>query len=180
MISRVFQKTSGGKKVHISGLVRMNNSADFGASSLPPLMDAPAVAEPEPEPDHVHCFSNTSTNFAAPQRDLTMMTFFNNNPNYLTPSSNPNYVASSAFPWGQGSGSQFPGPGSLQDPNVIRSFLANYNMRKEREMVSVSQETGVSTENSSALSNLEMGKKAFGEEEADPIGPQDLDCIWSY
>lgn len=48
VISRVFQKSSGGKKIPISGLV---------ASSMPPLIDATA------EPGHVHCFSNSTVAF---------------------------------------------------------------------------------------------------------------------
>ncbi|KAK6123166.1 hypothetical protein DH2020_043068 [Rehmannia glutinosa] len=70
---------------------------------------------------------------------------------------------------------------SLKQP---RTFLANYGQnvnqgfRKERDIVSVSQETGLSTENSSVVSNLEMGKKGFEDEQEDPVvGPQDLDWM---
>ncbi|KAK6123041.1 hypothetical protein DH2020_043193 [Rehmannia glutinosa] len=184
VISRVFQKTSGGKKVHISGLIRMNSiENDFPPSTLPPLMDPSPLTnrttKPESEaqfesgPAHVHCFSNQ-------------------NPIFPSSSSNP-LDSASAFPWVQfptvqpGIGFQFPGSVPIQDPSIFRTFLANYGQnvnqgfRKERDMVSVSQETGLSTENSSVVSNIEMGKKGFEEEQEDPVvGPQDLDCIWSY
>ncbi|KAL0416727.1 UNVERIFIED_CONTAM: NAC domain-containing protein [Sesamum latifolium] len=99
----------------------------------------------------------------------------------------------SAFSWGQlppaqpGIGFQFPGPVPLPDPSIIRTFLANYGQntnppgfRKDGggggDIVSVSQET----ENSSVVSNAEMGKKAFDDQEEGGIGNQDLDCIWNY
>ncbi|GFP87468.1 NAC domain-containing protein 100 [Phtheirospermum japonicum] len=184
---RVFQKTSGGKKVHISGLVRMNSVQN----ELPPLMDhSPTFMKTKPEIEtesgsgHVHCFSNT-TSFPAQkiQEDYLITNF--NNPIIFPPPSNPNFDSASAFPWVQfppvqpGVGFQYPGSVPIQDPSILRSFLANYGQsmnegfRKERQVVSVSQETGMSTENSSVVSNLEMGKKAFEE-------PQDLECIWNY
>ncbi|XP_065856365.1 NAC domain-containing protein 92 isoform X2 [Euphorbia lathyris] len=47
VICRVFQKSCGGKKTHISGLVRVNST--YG---LPPLMDSPTA-----DTNHVTCFS---------------------------------------------------------------------------------------------------------------------------
>ncbi|KAI3454693.1 hypothetical protein Pfo_011356 [Paulownia fortunei] len=197
VISRVFQKTSGGKKIHISGLMRMNSVGnELAHSLLPPLMDpSPYTGRTkpggEPESGHVHCFSNTIV--ADPQKiQEDLITCFNNPifPSYSNPLDS--FPTASAFPWGQfppiqpGMGFQFPGSVPLQDPSILRTFLASYgqNMnqgfRKERDMVSVSQETALSTENSSVVSNLEMGKKPFEEQEAPVVGPQDLDCIWSY
>ncbi|KAG8379204.1 hypothetical protein BUALT_Bualt07G0064300 [Buddleja alternifolia] len=188
VISRVFQKTSGGKKVHISGLLRMNSGGnELEPSTLPPLMDPPYSGRTKPvelESGHVHCFSNN--NIVAPQ----------NNPIFSC-SSNPintSFPIETAFPWGQfpsiqgGMGFQFPGSISLQDPAILRSLFGNYrqNMnqafRKEKEIVSVSQETAVSTENSSVVSNFEMGKKQFEEQEApsNSVGQQDLEYIWGY
>lgn len=63
----------------------------------------------------------------------------------------------------------------FQDPSVIRTFLA----MKQRDMISVSQETVLSTENSSVVSNLEIGKKPF-EEQSGRVDPQDFDSLWSY
>ncbi|KAK4437044.1 hypothetical protein Salat_0038300 [Sesamum alatum] len=191
VISRVFQKTSGGKKVHISGLVRMNS--DDENIPLPPLLDPSPYTKPveleldldldlEPEPGHVHCFSNTIA--SAPAQKIQDDDFI------LPSSSNPldSFPPPSAFSWDQlppaqpEIGFQFPGPvPPLQDPSIIRTFLANYGhntnqnqgFRKEGDIVSVSQET----ENSSVVSNVEMGKKAFDDQD---IGAEDLDRIWSY
>ncbi|PIN15474.1 hypothetical protein CDL12_11888 [Handroanthus impetiginosus] len=130
--------------------------------------------DPSPKPNasesgHVHCFSNTIVDDPHKMQENMI--------------SNPIYPLDN-FAWGQFPPirAPFPGPVSLQDPSVIRSFLANYGQimnqgfEKEKEMVSVSQET---TENSSAMSNVDMGKKVF-EELDNPVGTQDLDCIWSY
>lgn len=174
VISRVFQKTSGGKKVHISGLMRMGSAA----AALPPLMD------PSPynnaESGHVHCFSN---NTDAPMK--IQENFID--ANHIIPSSSiPMDSFPSAFPWGPagaGSGFQLPASVPLQDPAILRQFLANYNMsygfKNKKEIVSMSQETVLSTENSSIVSNLETGKRAF-EDQENTVEPQDLDCIWSY
>ncbi|KAK4383512.1 NAC domain-containing protein 79 [Sesamum angolense] len=197
VISRVFQKTSGGKKVHISGLVRMNSEENIPPNStLPPLLDPSPYTKPveleldldvdldlEPGSGHVHCFSNTITASAS----LKIQDDF-----ILPSSSNPldSFPPPSAFSWGQlppaqpGISFQFPGSVPLPDPSIIRTFLANYGQntnpqgfRKDGgDIVSVSQET----ENSSVVSNVEMGKKAFDDQEEAGIGDQDLDCIWNY
>ncbi|CAA0820848.1 NAC domain-containing protein 100 [Striga hermonthica] len=159
VISRVFQKTSGGKKVHISELMRPSPARD----ELSQLTDMKPKPCPSPGPTHahVHCFSN----------------------NELASTFYPSSVAS-PFPWLQfpavqpGIGSQ--GPGAIQDPTVLTGFLAGFgpNMvsapEKMSEMMSVSQETAMSAENSSVVSNFEMGKKTFEEQQ------QNLDCIWHY
>ncbi|KAG6412285.1 hypothetical protein SASPL_124960 [Salvia splendens] len=131
VISRVFQKASGGKKVHISGLVRMGSAA----ATLPPLM--------ETESGHVHCFSNADV-VRAPIND--------------------DFSIPSPIPWGQLASVPVP------DPAILRQFLASYGH-------SVSQETGLSAENSS-VSNLDTGKRPFEEQES-AVEPQDLECIWS-
>ncbi|KAL1566332.1 NAC domain-containing protein 100-like protein [Salvia divinorum] len=135
VISRVFQKTTGGKKVHISGLVRMGSAA----AALPPLMES----------GHVHCFSNADT-VHAPIID--------------------NFSIPSSIPWGR----LAPVPASvpLPDPAILRQCLASYGH-------SMSQETALSTENSSGVSNLDTGKWPF-EERENAVEPQYLDCIWSY
>ena len=157
VISRVFQKTSGGKKVHISGLMRMGSAA-----ALPPLMDPSLFNNnggEEPESGHVHCFSNT---------DIAHAPMINANfP--IPPIPMDSFLAPVQFP--------------VQDPAILRQFLADYgnNMmgygfKSKKEIVSMSQETVLSTENSSGVSNLDTGKRPFQEQD----NAQDLDCIWSY
>lgn len=169
VISRVFQKSSGGKKIPISGLMRMNSA---GNDLMPPLMDPSPYTESDS--GHVHCFSNTI--LSAPVKFQENL-IINNNP--IPPSSS----------WGQfppiqaGVGFPFPASVPLQDPSILRTFLANYGhtmnhgFRNKKEIVTVSQETVLSTENSSVVSNLETAKRPF-EEEENPV--DDLDCIWSY
>lgn len=168
VISRVFQKTSSGKKVHISGLVRTNSAGNE-----------------LPEPSHVHCFSSTPVP-GPPNIQDTSITRFNDPMD--------SFPATPAFPWRQlpssiqpGIGFQFPGSVPLQDPSVLRTFLASYGQNldpgfgKQWNIASASPETALSTENSSVVSNVEVGRKLFEAQEAPRVGPQDLEyCIWSY
>lgn len=73
VISRVFQKTSGGKKIHISGMKRMGSEGNaMDVSTMPPLIDSAKL-----EPDHVHCFSRATATAVAPYKsqDDFMATF---------------------------------------------------------------------------------------------------------
>lgn len=160
--------------------MRMNpDENDMSPSSLPALMDPSPyiptqIKQDEAESSRVSCFS---TPVVAPQKmQENMITPLNNQ--VFAPSSNAiDYFANSS--WGQqystlqgGLGFQFPSASNpVQDPS-FRALLGNNGYRKEQEMVSVSQETAMSNENSSAMSNLEMGKK--------PFEGQDLACMWSY
>ncbi|XP_059299883.1 NAC domain-containing protein 100-like [Lycium ferocissimum] len=189
VICRVFQKSCGGKKIHISGLVKLNSDENvMGNSFLPPLTDSSTSKS-----SHVHCFSNFFTAQKSQQEMTNCLTnCFNNSP--LPAMSNP----MDNFPLTSLSNtfnpvpvqSTFTNPGSfgVQDPGILRTFLENYgqNLKKE-EIFSVSQETGQSTDNmnteiSSISSNLEM-RKRFLEDQVPPlalVGPQGLDCLWNY
>ncbi|KAI3768563.1 hypothetical protein L2E82_19367 [Cichorium intybus] len=64
VISRVFHKSSGGKKISISALLRMktgnNYEHDFGSADLPPLMEISSVeGGSRTETSHVTCFSES-------------------------------------------------------------------------------------------------------------------------
>ncbi|XP_073040019.1 NAC domain-containing protein 100-like isoform X2 [Primulina eburnea] len=170
VISRVFHKTSGGKKVHISGLMRMNPKGDDSPpSTLPPLTDPSPFHDNiklvESESNHVHCFSNPIVSQKGQE-------------SFANPFNNP----VDSFSWGQlhtiqgGMGFQIPGSIPFQDPSILRSLLGNYRQNVGKEMPSLPQE------NSLVPSNLELGKKSFGDQEAPsaPVGAQDIDCIWSY
>lgn len=78
---------------------------------------------------------------------------------------------------------------------VMRSYLNNNNnwpsvhFKCEREMVSASQETGLtnevnvkmnSNEISSSSSLMEMVRSPFEDGSASGVGPIDLECIWPY
>ncbi|KAK4362246.1 hypothetical protein RND71_017487 [Anisodus tanguticus] len=169
VICRVFQKTTGGKKIHISGLMRGNSEEDEMTNSLlPPLTDSSS--------SHVHCFSNFLT--AQKNNQENMINSFNTSPNFPVLSNImdifPRNSVPNAFSWNQTVPIQhtFPQPGSfpLQDPSTLRSLLDNYgqnvqqSFKKEKDMVSVSQETGLSTDINTEITSSQ----------------QDLDCLWTY
>ncbi|XVF54335.1 hypothetical protein PTKIN_Ptkin05aG0173100 [Pterospermum kingtungense] len=206
VICRVFQKNSGGKKTHISGLIRAGSFGnELGPSGLPPLMESSpynngSKTKPVADSAYVPCFSNP-IDF---QRNQQHTTDNFNNPlvpvssNIATdifpriPVSNSFYSAQ-AVPLPVPANFQFPGSVLMQDQSsILRALIENHgsNMsqqgfKTERDMVSVSQETGlttdVNTEISSVVSNLEIGKRAYDQEApSTSAGPVDLDCFWHY
>ncbi|KAG9129508.1 hypothetical protein Leryth_013097 [Lithospermum erythrorhizon] len=138
VICRVFQKTSGGKKVHISGMVRMNSIGnEMVPSPLPPLTDPPPFDEKmKPslsEFSHVHCFSNNLNNGQKSNEDI--LSCFNNASSYQV-SLNPTNMfdknsLSNSFQWGgqstiiQGN-CQAENSFLMQDSSVLRTFMGNY------------------------------------------------------
>ncbi|XP_062170127.1 NAC domain-containing protein 100-like [Alnus glutinosa] len=199
VICRVFQKTSGGKKIHLSGIVRLGSIGDELGPDLPPLMDSsPYIGKTRPvaESTYVPCFSNP---MYAQRNQEGMVDSFNNS--LYGCSSNPSDILSriplsSSFYSAQTaplSGNlQFPGSATMPDHSVLRALLGNQgsNLRQsfktEREMLSVSQETALTTdmntEISSVMSNLEMGRQSFDHQEAPSTsaGPVDLGNFWGY
>ncbi|CAK9158652.1 unnamed protein product [Ilex paraguariensis] len=201
VICRVFHKNSGEKKVHISGLERLNSVENEPVSpALPPLTDTSYGGRTKPTlPEFVHvpCFSSS---IAAQKNQEDTINYLRNS---LFPlSSNPSNIfprfsLPNSFSLGRSApvleNFQYPGSIPLQDQGIMRNSLQNYgpNMKQsfkteEDHMVSVSHEIGLSTEMnfelSSVVSNLEMARKSFDNQEAPSTsgGPQDLDYLWSY
>ncbi|GMJ05770.1 NAC domain containing protein 100 [Hibiscus trionum] len=197
VICRVFQKTSDGKKTHISGLV---NTGSFGneilsPSGLPPLMDSSsafnAKKNPVSESLYVPCFSNPIDSFP----DNPLLLPVSSSPANIfprIPAPNPFFPAQ---PVGFPSNLQFPGGSiSMQEHSILRDLLESHgsNMKIEREtMVTVSQETGLTTdinnEISSVISNSEIRKTPFDDHHhqqqhpyAPSAAPVDFDCFWRY
>ncbi|XVF50097.1 hypothetical protein PTKIN_Ptkin04bG0067300 [Pterospermum kingtungense] len=187
VICRVFQKSCGGKKTHISGLVRAGSFGnELGPVGLPPLMESSPYnngkSKPAAESAYVPCFSNYNPIDAQRNQEDTIDNF--NNPLFpRIPVSNSFYSAQSV-PFA--SNFQFPGSVLMQDQSILRALMENNDFKTEREMVSVSQETGlttdINTEISSVVSNLERVKKPFDGHETPSAsaGPVDLDCFWHY
>ncbi|KAL3513156.1 hypothetical protein ACH5RR_025873 [Cinchona calisaya] len=176
VICRVFRKTDGGKKIHISGLMRSNSTEiELAPSQLPPLMDSsPCNANSKPttemESNHVHCFSNPIT--AQKSQEDMLISSFSNPP--FAASNNPMDI----FPRGP-----FPNAFSWSQFATVQG---NFQF-SEKERISGSQEMGLSTdmytEISSVVSNLEMERKSSLEDLEAPstsVGPQDLDSLWNY
>ncbi|XP_071711369.1 NAC domain-containing protein 100-like [Rutidosis leptorrhynchoides] len=60
VISRVFHKSSGGKKIPISGLLKLQNGNNY-ETDLPPLMEVSSVdGRSRSETSHVTCFSDST------------------------------------------------------------------------------------------------------------------------
>lgn len=180
VICRVFQKSSGGKKIHISGLLKLNsNENEMGNSFLPPLTDsATATAS---KSSHVHCFSNflTAQNNCFPLLSNPM-------DSYPTTSLVPNtFSCNQIAPF---TTTNNPASFWVQDPSILlRTSLDSYGLNfKKEDIFNVPQETGVistdmNTDITSVVSNLEM-KRRFLEDQvpsAGMVGLQGLDCLWS-
>lgn len=175
VISRIFQKCSGGKKTHISGLVKMEDYGEELNSSpnLPPLMDYSA---------HVTCFSDQSedkkpeTNVIESFKSPLLPSSFSSKDSNFSPVSFPfakvsvqETLFSTQFEPNIGN-SQYPGSGLMQDNSMLRFFLENNGFDLKRcSKAAFSPETDFS----SAVSNQD-----------DPItsedGPVDLGCLWNY
>ncbi|XP_009591138.1 NAC domain-containing protein 100-like isoform X2 [Nicotiana tabacum] len=161
VISRVFYKSTGGNKVHISGLMRLNSTEiEMGNSVLPTLKDS--------ESSHVHCFSN----FVSAQKSQKEMTNCFNISTSIP--SLPNKFALNQTLPPQGNLLN-PGSFPMQGPPSLRNLYQNHgqnmvqNLKKEKEIVSLSQETVVSTD---------MNNEFFSS--AAVVGPQYLDYLWNY
>ncbi|XVE56906.1 hypothetical protein DITRI_Ditri04bG0048100 [Diplodiscus trichospermus] len=178
VICRVFQKSCGGKKTHISGLVRVGSFGNgLAPAGLPPLMESSPYngnSKPVAQSAYVPCFSNP-LDVQRNEQD--------------NPLSNSFYSAQVVpFP----SNFQFPSSVLTQDQSILRALIENHgsnmsqNFKTDRELINVSQETGLITdinnEISSVVSNLEMGKRPFDDHEGPftSTGAMDLDCFWRY
>nr|QFG73549.1 transcription factor NAC [Actinidia deliciosa] len=202
VICRVFQKTSGGKKIHISGLVRLNSVGNELGPILPPLTDS-SPFRPNPltsESVHVSCFSNS---IDIPKTQQDMIEYMNNplfggGASSIPTDTYPRISIPNPFYPAQGAQIQgslpYPGPFLMQDQAILRGLLENYgpntkqSPKTEKERVSASQETGLSkdmnTEISSVVSNLEMRRRRFEDQiqgaPSTSAGPMDLGYIWNY
>ncbi|XP_008802569.1 NAC domain-containing protein 100-like [Phoenix dactylifera] len=201
VICRVFQKNSSGKKA--MGLVRVGSSFgdELGTSLLPPLMDIPFTSKNKAssvsDPAHVTCFSNA---VEGPKGHEEMLAEYLNSP-FLSASANPSEVPPpslllskvslpSSLYAGQGApnlGNMLHSGGSLVRLLESNGYGLKQSCKTDREMPSVSQETGLTTdmnpEISSALSDKEMSRQTFDGQEvpSTSAGPLHLDeSLWSY
>ncbi|KAK9067214.1 hypothetical protein SSX86_014540 [Deinandra increscens subsp. villosa] len=117
VISRVFHKTSGGKKIPLSGLLNMKNDS----ANMPPLMEASSVdGGSRTENSHVTCFSE-SVEEPGPNNEPVMGTWSSSSP--LTASR-----TNGIFP-------EVPNLDStwMQDPSIFKIFLDANNECNMRE-----------------------------------------------
>ncbi|PPD80265.1 hypothetical protein GOBAR_DD22807 [Gossypium barbadense] len=177
VICRVFQKSSDGKKIPISSLVKASClSNELGpATGLPPLMDSSPYNGRKSEPvfadsTYVPCFSNP----IGSQTNQQITIDHNFNYRTLHVSSNPCHV----LPQNPFYAAEFESLGSVQEQSMLRTLIENHGskVQAEREIVR-------KPEMLSVVSTLESGKKPFDDQHApssSSAGPVDLDCFWHY
>ena len=197
VICRVFQKSSGVKRTHISGMMMLDsygNEMVYSSSALPPLTDSsPSIgnntkALSVTDSAYVPCFSNPI--------DVPRGIFDSLNNINISINSNTLYGVSSNHSFYNTQGVQLQAPPTLPLPSssnhYLRAFLenqgngsnmSNNGFEPEREMVSVSQKTSLSTDVKAEISSL--GKRHF-ENQNNPIAsaaavaPMDLATLWNY
>ncbi|KAI3830810.1 hypothetical protein MKW92_052235 [Papaver armeniacum] len=212
VICRVFQKTSGGKKTIVTGLGRYGGGEELGTSYLPPLMDSSPFNERNNNRfhdailNHVTCFSNSMAEAAQKNQDD------NDNDGIIQYSSTPNLSVNPSMVFSKNpfydpstqnlSNFQYPVSSGLvhQDhqSNILRALLETHhhgssikqqqqqNFKAERDqMISMSQETGLSTstaDNMNNNTNHEISSNHHGPSStsAAAAGPVDLDCLFYY
>lgn len=208
MICRVFKKSSGGKKIHISGLLRTGGDGDdnLATSNLPPLMDVSCDYEAGTRKrvggeaaHHVTCFSKPQVEDQKPQR-VTMTS-----PPHMAAASSPtknphnsflfpripapnSLLSAQIMPYMENFQFQFPDSMSLvQDHSILRFLLEGNGAENTRKKANAefSQDTGVSTDMSSPLSNHEDWRTSYEDQEfpitsAGPLDLQDNYCLWNY
>ncbi|KAK7317246.1 hypothetical protein RJT34_01306 [Clitoria ternatea] len=176
VICRVFQKCSGGKKTHISGIIRLESFGnELGSSGLPPLTDSSSPsfgnntkAIGVTESAYVPCFSNPIDVQRGIFDSLT-----NNNTLYGLISSNNSLYSSQGVQLQAPPNLSLPGfVCSIQDQQILDNQGNGSNLRgsfePEREMVvSVPQETGLTSENNQ-------------QNPPASAAPLDLASLWNY
>lgn len=170
VICRVFQKSPGGKKIHISGFTRLSS---YG-NGMPPLMDSspPHVSETRTgtgtggETSHVTCFSDPMEDQKPSEEEMTDS--FNSDK--YSPSSTTT-LQNSAY-----ANQVIPNIGNLQyldsfwmqDQCIFKMILENPGGHSK-----LNSKTEFSQD--SVVSNPEMVQYPSYS-----AGPVDLGCLWSY
>uniref|UniRef100_A0A7N0ZY38 NAC domain-containing protein n=1 Tax=Kalanchoe fedtschenkoi TaxID=63787 RepID=A0A7N0ZY38_KALFE len=194
VISRVFEKSCSGRKMHVPGVPSLSSFDDFMTLNLnpqlPPLMDFSQIDtkfKPIPPPN-VPCFSSQPAFHRPPQSDfVTITSSFNTNNNSQLlaisrnqpgpfaqlghPNPNPIFIPTSYVPG--------------QDEAVARGYLDSINSNhgwpsthlfqsgRETAAVRASQETGLTYEVNETWRPFEDGS-------ASGVGPVDLPCVRPY
>lgn len=188
VICRVFQKSCGNKKTHVSGMVRLSSyENNFSPSLLPPLMDSsPYNSDTRTttvgESSHVTCFSDGMETQRKVQED-TIDTF---NTSFLpsSSSSNPNSATLPAsllisktlhpnsFYCNQILQTHYPDSVMNQEQSILKMLIENQGVNSRRNPKSeLSQD--------SMVSSHELIQSSL-EDPSTPAGPVDLYCLWNY
>ncbi|KAK4794643.1 hypothetical protein SAY86_012637 [Trapa natans] len=176
VISRVFEKTMGGKKVHISRLTRVGSESD---SALPPLTDSSP---------------NEAANANRMVESTTHVPCFSNNTDPLPVGISPLFTASSAFlprfPTLRSlhsSDLQYPSPMLLQEHSVPSVLMEN-PVKMEADILAQGAWPAATNPGGMAVatSSFEVGQGMMFHEHQPPLalpstsayGPGDFDFLW--
>ncbi|KAL3568000.1 hypothetical protein D5086_030651 [Populus alba] len=194
VICRVFEKSHGGKKTHISGLVRLSSYGnELKPSILPPLMDSSQHNNDKRtnigDKSHVTCFSNP-TEDQKPHETIAdcfnislgaPLSSSNMSPSsvlFSKPSPPNSLYSSQILP--NIANFQYPDSVMMPEHSMLRILLENHgpgmNLNSKREL---SEDTGLSTDMSSVVTNHELVHRSF-EDPSSSAGPVDLDYLWNY
>lgn len=188
VICRIFQKSSGGKRTHISGLPRSNSFKNEPCSTqLPSLIDSASPYKGKMRDtvtktsSHVTCFSNQM------ERHKTLEEMIDNlYPADISSASSSSLLYSKIALLNPFHSSQIPDSALIQHQSALRSLLENYgSIIRQNSKADFSQETALSADMNndiSSVSNHDKVDKSF-EDQDDPstsAGPIDLDCLWNY
>ncbi|XP_074324930.1 NAC domain-containing protein 92-like [Apium graveolens] len=185
VISRIFHKSAGGMKSHISGLAKDGDHSEEaqqqGVSYLPPLSDVSRALQAETMPVSIDT-SNSSQIEDTKFQDSVAEPSAMQSSSYSYPSipiHNPHFCTPMSL--------EFPEYYAVQDQSATR-YLMEYNGEvteiKQTSKTEFSQETngGMSTDVSSVVSN-HIDTRCYDYQEYHPItssGPVDLGCLWNY
>ncbi|XP_030485161.2 NAC domain-containing protein 100 [Cannabis sativa] len=184
VICRIFQKSCGGKKTHISGLVRLSS---YG-SLLPPLMESSPPYNNDPRTTtvtntssnnstatHVTCFSDPMEDQKS-QQHQTM-----NNNNIQSFNNHHHHHQNSLFSHNQiiiqerFGNLQYPDSLLMQEDSILSMLIENNNNQAPEMKLCRSSKTEFEPE-------FRINDRSF-DEQNDPsssVGPVDLDCLWNY
>lgn len=194
VICRIFEKSCGGKKTHISGLVRLSSYGnELKPTILPPLMDSSQHNNDKRtnigDKSHVTCFSNP-TEDQKPHETIAdcfnislraPLSSSNMSPSsvlFSKPSPPNSFYSSQILP--NIANFQYPDSVMMPEHSMLRILLENHgpgmNLNSKREL---SEDTGLSTDMSSVVTNHQLVHGSF-EDPSSSAGPVDLDYLWNY
>lgn len=194
VICRIFEKSCGGKKTHISGLVRLSSYGnELKPTILPPLMDSSQHNNDKRtnigDKSHVTCFSNPTEDQKPHETiadcfNISLRAPFsssNMSPSsvlFSKPSPPNSFYSSQILP--NIANFQYPDSVMMPEHSMLRILLENHgpgmNLNSKREL---SEDTGLSTDMSSVVTNHELVHGSF-EDPSSSAGPVDLDYLWNY
>lgn len=194
VICRIFEKSCGGKKTHISGLVRLSSYGnELKPTILPPLMDSSQHNNDKRtnigDKSHVTCFSNPTEDQKPHETiadcfNISLRAPFsssNMSPSsvlFSKPSPPNSFYSSQILP--NIANFQYPDSVMMPEHSMLRILLENHgpgmNLNSKREL---SEDTGLSTDMSSVVTNHQLVHGSF-EDPSSSAGPVDLDYLWNY